>query len=198
MAPTTGAHKGRPVVHPETRAELRAWLAEHHATSTGVWLVSWKRATGKPAVTYDDIVEEALCFGWIDSTINTLDRERSALLLTPRRPGSTWSARNKERIERLRASELMRPAGLAAVERAKADGSWTAYDAAERLEEPPDLAAALDAEPAARDHWDAFAPSSRKGILWWVMSAKRPYTRARRIIEVVAKAAEGKRAQFDP
>ena len=100
-------------------------------------------------------------------------------------------------VERLIPAGRMAPAGLAAVERAKADGSWSAYDAAERLEEPPELAAALDAVPAARASWDAFAPSARKGILWWVMSAKRADTRERRIAEVVAKAADGTRAQFD-
>jgi uncharacterized protein YdeI (YjbR/CyaY-like superfamily) len=184
-------------VHPETRAELRGWLEDHHATSTGVWLVSWKKATGRPAVPYDDVVEEALCFGWIDSTINTIDQERAALLFTPRKKGSVWSALNKRRLETLLPSGLMTPAGLAVIERAKADGSWSALDAVERLEEPPELAAALDAVPEARANWDRFAPSARKGILWWVMSAKRPETRDRRVAEVVAKAAVNRKAQFD-
>lgn len=160
-------------------------------------MASWKKVTGRPAVPYDDVVEEALCFGWIDSTINTIDDERAALLFTPRKKGSIWSAANKQRLERLLGSDLMTPAGQHVVERAKADGSWSAYDAAERLEEPPELGAALDAVPAARANWDRFAPSARKGILWWVMSAKRPDTRAKRVAELVAKAAEGKRAQFD-
>lgn len=197
-APATGEHKGRPLVHPETRAELRAWLEEHHATSIGVWLVSWKRSTGKPAVPYEEMVEEALCFGWIDSTYNSLDDERSAQLLTPRKKRSVWSARNKERLERLLPSGRMTPAGLAVVERAKADGSWSALDAAERLEEPAELAAALDAVPPARANWDRFSASSRKAILWWVTSAKRDETRAKRVAEVVAKAAEGKRARINP
>jgi uncharacterized protein YdeI (YjbR/CyaY-like superfamily) len=196
VAPTSGEHKGRPLVHPETRAELRAWLEANHATSTGVWLASWKKATGRPAVPYDEIVEEALCFGWIDSTVNPLDAERAAILFTPRKKGSIWSARNKQRLETLLTSDRMTPAGRAVVERARADGSWSAYDAAERLEEPPELAAALDAVPVARANWDRFPPSARKGILWWVMSAKRPETRDRRVAEVVAKAAENVRAQF--
>jgi uncharacterized protein YdeI (YjbR/CyaY-like superfamily) len=197
VAPTTGAHKGRPVVHPETRAELRAWLEDNHATSTGVWLASWKKATGRPAVPYDDIVEEALCFGWIDSTVNTLDDRRAAILFTPRKKRSVWSAVNKRRLAPLLDRGLVTPAGLAVIERAKADGSWSALDAVERLEEPPELAAALDAVPGARANWDRFAPSARKGILWWVVSAKKDETRARRVAEVVAKAAENKKARFD-
>jgi uncharacterized protein YdeI (YjbR/CyaY-like superfamily) len=196
VAPTTGEHKGRPIVHPETRAELRAWLEEHHATSAGVWLASWKKVTGRRAVPYDDIVEEALCFGWIDSTANTIDAERAAVLFTPRRKGSGWSALNKRRLEKLLPSGLLTPAGLAAIERAKADGSWTAYDAAERLEEPPELAVALDARPPARANWDRFAPSARKGILWWVLSAKRPETRDRRVAAVVEAAAENRKVLF--
>jgi uncharacterized protein YdeI (YjbR/CyaY-like superfamily) len=117
-------HRGRPCVQPEHRAEWRDWLAEHHATSDGVWLVSWKAATGRPRVPYEEAVEEALCVGWIDSLANTLDHERHLQLMTPRRPGSGWSRRNKERVERLTAAGLMRPAGLAAVAAAKADGSW--------------------------------------------------------------------------
>jgi uncharacterized protein YdeI (YjbR/CyaY-like superfamily) len=116
-------------VHAETRAEWRRWLAENHAHSPGVWLVSWKRATGKAAVGYDAAVEEALCFGWIDSLAKTVDAERSRQLFTPRRPRSSWSRSNVERVERLQAAGLMEPAGLAAVEDAKARGAWPADEA---------------------------------------------------------------------
>jgi uncharacterized protein YdeI (YjbR/CyaY-like superfamily) len=193
IAPTVGEHRGRPLVHPASREELRAWLEVHHATCSGAWLVGWRRSTGRPAVPYDDIVEEALCFGWIDSTVNVIDQDRAALLLTPRRKGSVWAASNRARVERLVASGRMTDAGLAAVERAKHDGSWTAYEAAERLEEPPDLAAALDADPAARRYWASFPPSERKRLLWWVASAKRHDTRERRVREIVDRATRGER-----
>ena len=116
------------LVEVETRAEWRRWLAENHATSPGAWLVSWKRATGKPAVGYDESVEEALCFGWIDSLQRSVDAERTRQLFTPRRPRSNWSRSNRERVERLLAAGLMEPAGLAAVEVAKERGAWPAAD----------------------------------------------------------------------
>jgi uncharacterized protein YdeI (YjbR/CyaY-like superfamily) len=111
-------------VHAETRAEWRRWLAANHAASPGAWLVSWKRATGRPRVGYDESVEEALCFGWIDSLAKSESDECSRQLFTPRRPRSTWSASNVARVERLLAAGLMEPAGLAAVEDAKARGAW--------------------------------------------------------------------------
>lgn len=133
----------------------------------------------------------------IDSTVNRLDDERSLQLFAPRKPRGTWSASNKERVARLEAAGLLAPAGLAAVERAKENGSWNALDAVERLEEPPDLSAALDATPAAREQWNGFSPSSRKAILWWIVSAKRPETRAKRVEQTVRMAAQGLRAQLD-
>ena len=115
-------------LHAETRSEWRRWLAANHASSPGAWLVSWKRSTGKPTVGYDAAVEEALCFGWIDSLAKTVDDERSRQLFTPRRPRSRWSQSNRDRVERLAAAGLMEPAGLAAVERARESGSWAALD----------------------------------------------------------------------
>jgi uncharacterized protein YdeI (YjbR/CyaY-like superfamily) len=179
------------------RASWRAWLEKHHGRDTGVWLVSFKKATGKPRVDYDDAVEEALCFGWIDSLVRTLDGERAMQLFTPRKPRSPWSPSNRARVEKLVAAGLMRAAGLAKIEDAKRDGSWNAYAVAESLELPPDLRAALDAGPSrARTSWDGFSPSSRRAILWWVHSAKRPETRRRRIAQVVTEAARGRRANF--
>ncbi len=113
-----------PHVHAETRAEWRAWLAKNHATAAGVWLVSWKKPTGKPSVGYSAAVEEALCFGWIDSLAKSIDDERSRQLFTPRRAKSRWSASNRERVARLEAAGLMQPGGRAAVEAAKASGTW--------------------------------------------------------------------------
>jgi uncharacterized protein YdeI (YjbR/CyaY-like superfamily) len=156
--------------------------------------VSWRAPTGRARIPYEETVEEALCVGWIDSAAATLDDERHLQLFTPRRRGSGWSRTNKVRVDRLTAAGLMRPAGLAAVEDAMADGSWTLLDAVEDLLEPEDLTAALDALPAAREHWDGFSPSSRKAILLWIVTAKRPETRERRVQETARLAAEGRKA----
>lgn len=168
-------------VDPRTRDEWRAWLQEHHATSTGVWVVQHKRSSDRRGVEYEDLVLEALCFGWIDSTQRRLDDARAILYFAPRRPGGTWARSNKERVERLVGEGLMAPAGLAAIEAAKADGSWSVLDAVEALAVPDDLADALDAQPGARAAYEALSPSAKRQVLWSVVSAKRPETRARRI-----------------
>ena len=194
--PTPQTYKGRPLLHPETRAAWRAWLAANHAKVDGVWLARWTKATGGTPLSYEAIVEEALCFGWIDGLLNTLLDGRHAHLLTPRRPGSGWARSNKERVERLISEGRMTDAGLAPIEAAKADGSWSMQDAADALIEPDELAAALDATPEARRHWNAFPSSPRRALIWWVMSAKRDETRARRVKAIVDEAAEGRRANF--
>ena len=189
-------YRGRPLVHPGSIAEWRSWLAEHHADTDGVWLATWKRASGKTPLDYGAIVEEALCFGWIDGLVNTLEDGRQAQLLTPRRRGSGWSRSNKERIERLQADGRMTEAGMRVIDAARADGSWTLLDAAEALLEPPELSAALDANPEARRQWDAFPRSPRKALIFWVSSAKRPETRLRRVTMIVDEAAQGRRANY--
>jgi len=179
------------------RAAWRVWLEENHARDAGVWLVSFKKATGKPRVGYDGSVEEALCFGWIDSTERSVDESRLMQLFTPRRSRSVWSQSNKARVEKLIAAGLMRPQGLAKIEQARLDGSWDAYSVVESLEVPADLQVAFEAGPeGARPNWEAFSPSSRRAILWWVHSAKRPETRAQRIAQVVSEAAKNRRANF--
>ncbi len=175
-----------------SRAEWREWLARNHATAPGVWLVTYKKGSGKPHLGYDDLVEEALCFGWIDSRANTVDDERSKLMVTPRKAGSGWSRVNKERIARLLAGGLMTPAGMARIETAQADGSWSALDEVEAMIVPPDLDAALRADPKALAGWHRFAPSVKKPLLLWVTSAKRPETRANRVAATVAGAKEGR------
>jgi uncharacterized protein YdeI (YjbR/CyaY-like superfamily) len=146
-------------------------------------------------VPYADLVEEAICFGWIDSTVNVLDDDRGLQLMTPRKPRSGWTRLNRRRVADMEAQGRMTDAGRRAVDRAKADGSWTVYDPVEDLLEPDDLAAALDAVPAARAAWTGFPPSARKQMLWWVVSAGRAETRAGRIAKIVDAAAEGRRAQ---
>ena len=183
-----------PQVHAETVDEWRGWLVEHHATATGVWLVSWKRPTGRPAVPYQEAVEEALTVGWIDATKRSLDDERSAQYFARRKPGSGWARTNKERLVRLEAEGRMLPAGTAVVDAAKADGSWTLLDDVENLVVPADLAAALDAHPGALAHWEAYPKSVKRLHLVWLLQAKRPATRATRVEEVARRAAAGERA----
>jgi len=180
---------------PHARADWRSWLAAHSGESTGVWVVTFKRSTGKPSPTYDDIVEEALCFGWVDSKSKSLDAERTTVLLTPRKPGGGWSRTNKLRVEKLVAAGAMMPAGLAVVEAAKRDGSWSLLDSVEALEAPADLLAALATSPAAAAAWEQFTPGAQKRILLWLVTARRAETRAARIAETVRLAADGKPAQ---
>lgn len=193
---TAEQHHGRPLLQLETREAWRDWLTQHHEDTSGVWVARWTKASGRPALDYDAIVEEALCFGWIDGLTHALGVGRQAMLLTPRRKGSGWARSNKERVERLIAEGRMTDAGLAVIASARADGSWSMQDAAEALIEPDELAAALDANPDARRQWDAFPRSPRRALIWWVMSAKRPETRSRRVTEIVTQAAQGRRANF--
>lgn len=176
-----------------SRAQLRSWLTANADTSPGVWAVTYKSATGEPAPSYEELVLECLCFGWIDSTVRARDERTSMQLLAPRKPQSTWAASNKARVERLLAEGLMTERGLRAIEVAKANGSWSALDAVERMEMPDDLNDALAVRPDARRHFDAFPPSARKQALWFILSAKRPATRAARIAKVADGAAQNLR-----
>ncbi len=181
---------------PASRAEWRMWLEINHRTKKRIWLVFYKKATSKPSQTYAEAVEEALCFGWIDSLPKKLDFERHMLLFTTRKPKSPWSRLNKTRVEKLIASGLMTAAGLEKIEIAKKNGAWEIYDAAEDLLEPQDLTLMLNANATARANWDGFAPSVRKGILYWLSTAKREETRLKRLLEIVEKAALNKKANF--
>lgn len=180
--------------HAETREQWRAWLAEHHATASGVWLVSWKKHTGRPAVPYDEAVSEALAFGWVDSRPAKLDDSRTMLYFTPRRPGSAWSRPNKLRVDELEKAGLMTEAGRRVVAAARADGSWDVLNDVEDLVVPPDLAAALERHPGSREHWDAFPRSARRGILEWIVQARTATTRGRRVEQTAEQAARGERA----
>lgn len=181
-------------VHPETTAEWWAWLEANAGTVDGVWLVSWRKAAGRPAMTYDEAVTEALAFGWVDSVPRKLDEERTMLWYAPRKPGSAWSRPNKERVARLEAEGRMASAGAVAVASAKADGSWSKLDDVEDLVVPPDLAEAFVAHPPAAEQWEAFPRSAKRGILEWIVQAKKPETRATRVAETAEKAARGERA----
>ena len=180
--------------HPKSRAEWRKWLEKNHTRPDGVWLISYKKATGKPRLDYGEAVEEALCFGWIDSKPGKLDEERSMLWFAPRKPRTGWSKLNKERVERLIQSGRMTPAGLAKIEAAKEDRSWNALDASEALEIPPDLAKAFSENRIAKGYFDDFPRSVKKAILEWINSAKKPETRAKRVDETVTQAEKNIRA----
>lgn len=191
------APDGRRYVHAETRAQLRRWLDKHQDDGAGAWLVSWKKATGRPVVPYNDLVEELLCVGWVDSTAGTLDAERGMLWCAPRKRGSGWSRPNKERVARLEDAGLLLPRGIAVIEQARVDGSWSKLDDVEDGIEPDDLRAALDADPDARRNWDAFPRSVKRGLLELITQAKRPETRERRIATIVSDAHDNRRGPFE-
>ena len=181
-------------LEPSSVEEWSAWLAGHHATARGVWLVSPRRAADRP-VGYEEAVLEALRFGWVDSTQKPVDDARSMLWFSPRRRESVWTRINKGRVARLEAEGRMEPAGRAQVEAARANGMWTIMDEVEDLVVPADLAAALAARPGAREHFDGFSPSVRKQVLAWIVLAKRAETRAARVETTAVMAAEGKPAR---
>lgn len=175
----------REVVAPVSRAEWRAWLAANHDQSERIWLAYAKKNAAVQGLSYEDAVEEALCFGWIDSVAAAGNDRWSLLTFGPRRKGSIWSKVNKERIERMIAAGLMTEAGMAVIEAAKADGSWDQYNDVDDLIIHEDLAEALKASPEAKAVFEALAPSRKRLHLWHVYSAKRPETRAKRIEETV-------------
>jgi uncharacterized protein YdeI (YjbR/CyaY-like superfamily) len=182
------------MVGPYDRASWREWLIANHETTNGVYLISWRRGSGRASVSYEDAVEEALCVGWVDSSGRNLDEERSIQWFARRRPRSVWARSNKERVARLTAAGQMLPAGLAAVEEAKRSGMWTLLDDVEDLIVPDDLAAALEARSPARRNWDGFPPSARRAMLQWVVEARRPETRAKRVAEISERAVRNQRA----
>ena len=184
-----------PHVEAADRAAWRAWLAGNHATLRGAWLVTSRTQDAVGGLDYESAVEEALCFGWVDSTAGTVDALRRKLYFAPRKLRSPWAGTNKARVARLIATGRMQPAGLAAIERAKANGSWELLDGPERLEVPADLASALRAAPRAAEHFAAFPRSARKTMLAWVALAQRPETRARRVAEIAAAASRNERAR---
>lgn len=175
------------------RAAWREWLAAHHQMRTQVWLLLHKKHAQEPGVRYDEAVEEALCWGWIDGLTKSWDERSYAVRFTPRRPGSVWSESNVERVGRMIAEGRMTPAGMALVEEARRRGTWDQAASGRLDATPPDLEAALTGVPAALERWDAWPASPRRQYVYWVLEAKRPETRARRIADVVRRAAAGLR-----
>ena len=176
-----------------SRGEWRDWLSQNHRSAQAVMLVYFKLGSGTPSVTYPEAVREALAFGWIDTTRYALGAQRYQQVFTPRRSGSPWSRLNKSYLEELLAAGLMTPAGQAAIEAARLDGSWDASEAGESLSVPADFQAALDADPLATLHFAAFPASIRKYILQWIAEAKRPETRTSRIGATAEQAARNVR-----
>lgn len=178
---------------PGSLADWHDWLARHHATVSGIWLVTPRKLAAGSDLTYENQVREALCWGWIDGQVKTLDETRAMQRWARRSPRSGWSRTNKIRVAELESAGRIQPAGWAVIEAAKASGTWTIFDSVEDLIEPPELTQALDAEPAARRAWDAFPPSARKQGLTQIALAKLPETRTRRVASIVQKASRGER-----
>lgn len=185
--------------HAKTRIDWRNWLINNHTTEKNVWLKIYKKTSGTPSVTYDEAVDEALCFGWVDSSIRKGDAEHYFQFFAKRNPKSNWSRVNKAKVEKLMQAGLMAEAGVAMVELAKQTGTWTALDDVDNLTNPPDLQQQLDANPPAKGYFDAFPRSVKRGILEWLMNAKQAETRAKRIHEIVMLAERNERAnQYTP
>lgn len=177
-------------VYATTRQEWRKWLTENHATKQGVWLIQYKKTTGKPTLSWSEAVDEALCFGWIDSIKKKLSDENTIQFFSRRKPTSTWSKINKEKVNRLIESGLMTRAGFESIETAKRNGSWTILDAVEALVIPQDLTVAFELYEGSKSYFDKLSKSTRKAILQWVVLAKRPETRQKRIDEIALSASQ--------
>jgi uncharacterized protein YdeI (YjbR/CyaY-like superfamily) len=187
-----GADDGLPKLRFASPAEWEGWLEDNHAVSEGVWIEMAKKAAGIESVRYPEVLESALCFGWIDARREALDARYFLQRFTPRRPRSKWSRINREKAERLIAEGRMRPAGLAEVQRAKADGRWEAAYAGQRtITVPDDLQRELDARPKAKAFFAELSSQNRYAILYRLQDAKKPQTRARRLEKFVAMLEAG-------
>jgi uncharacterized protein YdeI (YjbR/CyaY-like superfamily) len=186
-----GAADDAPVLTIRTRAELRDWLAAHHATAKSVWLATYKKHH-PDYLAYEPQVEELLCWGWIDSVTRALDADRSMILIAPRNPKSAWSAINKAHVDRARASGAMTPAGEAKIAIAQGNGQWDFLNDVDALIAPDDLLAALKGA-GQRAFWEAIPKSVRRGTLEWIKTAKTAHTREKRIADVVISAQRGLR-----
>ncbi len=182
-----------PEVQVDSLAELRDWLTVNHGRGSGIWLVTFKQADPDRYVAYKDIVDEALCFGWVDSLPRAKDADRTMLYLSPRKAGSNWSRVNKAKVDRLEAEGRMAEPGRRVVARAKADGTWTALDDVENLVLPPDLAAAFDTRPDLLSVWEGWPRSVKRGALEILLNARRSATRSARIATILESAERGER-----
>jgi uncharacterized protein YdeI (YjbR/CyaY-like superfamily) len=192
--PRVGTDDGLPTIRFASAADWEAWLEEHHAVSDGVWIKIAKKGSGIESVRYPAVLESALCFGWIDGRREPLDERYFLQRFTPRRSRSRWSRINRDKAERLIAEGRMRAAGLAEVERARADGRWeAAYEGQRQIAVPDDLQRELDARPKAKAFFAELNSQNRYAILYRLQDAKRPETRARRLAKFVAMLDAGER-----
>jgi len=183
-----------PAIHIKTRAAWRKWLEKNHDKASSVWLIFYRKGAETSSVNYVDAVEEALCFGWIDSVKYPRDGESSYQYFAPRKPKGTWAKTNKERVERMMAQGLMTPAGQVHIDAAKKNGAWETLTEVDNMTLPPDLLKLFKSNKIAFSNFEKFSPSSKKVMLQWIVLAKRPETREKRIEAIVASAAENKKA----
>lgn len=178
----------------ESASELRSWLQKNHTITESIWLVKWKKSAGKSYVNYDAIVDELICFGWVDSLPRKLDQHKTMLRISPRSPKSNWSGVNKTRVKRLTKNGKMHASGLQLVQTAKENGRWNFLDDVEQLIVPDDLSKALSKYEKATYFYHRFPDSSKRGILEWIKNAKQVTTRQKRIEETALKAAQNLKA----
>lgn len=179
------------VICPANRKEWREWLRKNHETQASVWVIYYKKDSPLQSMTWSDAVDEALCFGWIDSIRKTVDSERFIQYFSKRKPNGAWSKVNKIKIEQLIKDDLMAEAGLKSIETAKANKSWNILDEVDALIIPADLELAFGRHPGAKDYYESLSKSIKKQILQWVVLAKRPETRQNRIEEIAELAGQG-------
>ena len=175
---------------PGSRADWRKWLEKNHQSAQSVWLVYFKTSTKIPSLSWSDAVDEALCFGWIDSTKKTIDKERYMQYFSRRKPNSTWSKINKEKVDKLIQNHLMTKAGFDSIETAKQNGSWTISDEVEALVIPEDLKEEMENYKGSIEYFDSLSKSDKKILLHWVVFAKRTETRNKRILEIAESASK--------
>lgn len=182
-----------PQFYPDSTKAWRKWLTKNHLTKDAVWLVLYKKKSGVPTISWSEAVDEALCFGWIDSKAMPVDEDKYIQFFCKRKAASTWSKINKDKIIRLMDAGLMMPAGLESIEKAKQNGSWTILDEVEELIIPEDLRSALKALPGSEDFFLGLSRSVRKAMLQWIVLAKQAATREKRIHEIASLAAQGRK-----
>jgi uncharacterized protein YdeI (YjbR/CyaY-like superfamily) len=183
-----------PVFYAATEADWRNWLLKNYANQKAVWLIIFKKTSATPSVLYPQAVEQALCFGWIDSKPNKRDAESYYQFFTPRNIKSNWSGVNKKKVANLIKTKQMHPAGLAVIEQAKKNGTWQALNNVDNLIIPQELEALFENDTQAKTNWQAFPPSAKRGILEWILNAKTTTTKNKRILETASLAHNNIRA----
>ena len=191
-------YRGTQAFHPKDRKAWRNWLARNHRKEKPVWLIMYKKDSAVKSISYDDAVEEALCYGWIDSVVYKRDEESRYQYFSPRKPKSNWSKTNRDRVASMIRQGLMTPAGQAMVDLAKEKGTWESLDEIDNMSIPEDLQKQFSKNKKALKNFEAFPSSSKKMILGWILLAKRPETRKKRIEETVKLAAKNIRVNQQP